>query len=602
MSGKLLKDLNQEQKKAVMFGEGPLLILAGAGSGKTRALTRRAAYLIKEKGVKPEQVLLVTFTNKAAGEMKSRLKKLIEGPELPWAGTFHAFCSRLLRTDGRQIDIPAGFVIYDEDDSLETIKQAISKLKLSTDLYKPRGVKTVISQAKNELISALEYPQYARGHFQEGVSKIYLEYQRLLKLYQALDFDDLLFEAVRLLEQSKEVRSKYQLQYHYLLVDEYQDTNRAQYLLSKILAAKWRNLCVVGDAAQSIYSWRGADYRNLDNLKNDFTDLTVINLEQNYRSSQNILEAANQVISKNTLHPILQLWTKTKQGSKITIFEAEDEKDEARFMAQTIKKGVRAGAELNDYAILYRTNAQSRIVEEALIKASLPYVLIGGVRFYGRKEIKDCLAYLRFLVNPKDQVSYKRIEKLGQRRLGRFLDWVEKLKKKKMPKTLEILDELLKVTSYLERFDEKNEQDLMRLENIKELRSVAAEFEQLDEFLENVALVEQTDWLPEKPKKNEAKKKAVILMTLHAAKGLEFETVFMVGMEEGLCPHARSMIDKHELEEERRLFYVGMTRAKKELCISYAQQRLYFGRRSRNQVSRFLLDIDDGLLNMRGRE
>jgi len=593
MDNILLKDLNEEQKKAVVFDKGPLMILAGAGSGKTRALTYRVAYLIKEKKIDPSRILLATFTNKAAGEMKERVKQLIgEDGNLGFVGTFHSFCAMLLRKEGKYIGIDVDFTIYDESDSLETIKQAMSNLDISDKTYKPRSIKTIISQAKNELIVALEYGQIARGHWQETAGRVYLEYQRLLKLYKVLDFDDLLMEAVRLLVKEAKVKEKYSQKFYYILVDEYQDTNRAQYKLTKILASKWRNLCVVGDAAQSIYLWRGADYRNLMNLKNDFPDITIINLEQNYRSTQNILKAANQVIAKNRLHPILKLWTEAKAGSRIKIYEAKDGKDEVKFIIKELKKSKDPGKD----AVLYRTNAQSRAVEEELIKAGIAYVLVGGVRFYSRKEIKDCLAYLRYLLNPKDRVSYQRLEKIGKRRLDNFLKWREDYKKRdKKLTSWEILKEILKATKYLEKYDEKNEQDLMRLENIKELKSVAREFPELKLFLEQVALVEKASLLAKKDKGNK-KRQMVTLMTLHASKGLEFKRVFIIGMEEGLFPHSRSMMDKQELEEERRLCYVGMTRAKKELCLSYAQRRLYFGRWNNNSVSRFLGDIETELL------
>ena len=599
MTDKLLKELNAEQKKAVTFGEGPLLILAGAGSGKTRALTYRAAYLIDEEKISPERILLVTFTNKAAAEMKKRVKKLVGGKfNLPFVGTFHSFCARLLRIEGKEIGIADNFVIYDEEDSLGTIKQAMENLSISTQLYKPRAVKNIISAAKNELISETEYSQYAKGHLQQTASKVYLEYQRLLKLYEALDFDDLLIKAVNLLKKSKKVLSKYQDKFLYVLVDEYQDTNKAQYELTKMLAKKWRNLCAVGDFSQSIYSWRGADYRNLKKLQIDFPDLTIVNLEQNYRSTQSILEAANQIIIKNTSHPILKLWTKTGLGEKLKIFEGEDEKEEIDFIINEIKKSKEKYSEM---VVLYRTNAQSRTIEEKFIRAGIAYVLVGGVKFYSRKEVKDCLAYLRHINNPKDVVSYKRIDKLGKRRLNALLEWVEKNKGKlKNMETKEILNNVLEKTSYLDKFNKKDEQDLMRLENIKELKSVAEEFKNLKEFLENVALVEQTDILPEKEKVGKKTKNAVTLMTLHASKGLEFKIVFMIGMEEGLFPHSRSLMDKAELEEERRLCYVGITRAKKQVYFSYARRRLYFGSRSSNAVSRFLGDIDENLLEMIG--
>lgn len=595
------KDLNEQQYKAVSFGEGPVLILAGAGSGKTRALTYRAAYLIEEKGVSPDRILLVTFTNKAAEEMKERVKKLVgKDKELPFAGTFHSFCARFLRQEGRYLGIPINFTIYDEDDAVKTIKQAMENLDISSQLYKPKSIKNSISGAKNELITELEYQQFTRGSFQEVVGKVYLEYQRLLRLYEALDFDDLLLQTVRLLSQEKEVLNRYRDKFLHVLVDEYQDTNKAQYTLTKMLSSKWLNLCAVGDFSQSIYSFRGADFRNLKRLETDFPNLTVINLEQNYRSTQTILKAANQVIAKIKTHPILKLWTKADMGDRLKIFEATDEKQEALHIVEEIEKRKKYEEE----AILYRTNAQSRIMEEALIKAGVPYVLVGGVRFYSRKEIKDCLAYLKFFNNPKDKVSFDRIEKLGKRRMASFIDWMEANKKNKeeLP-SLDILDQILKVTKYLDKFNKKDEQDQLRLENIKELRSVAKEFKNLKEFLENVALIEQTPSSPRlrgaSSQKSLLKKDgAVTLMTLHASKGLEFKRVFMIGMEEGLFPHSRSIMDKHELEEERRLCYVGMTRSKEELWLSYAQRRLYFGMRSSNAVSRFLGDIEEELVEL----
>lgn len=590
----ILTQLNPSQQEAVVFNGSPLLILAGAGSGKTRALTHRAAYLIQEKKIPPANILLLTFTNRAAGEMRERLKQLSIA-ESPFAGTFHSFCARLLRIDGQGLGIPPGYSIYDEADRLATIKLAMTKLDLSPKEFKPISFLKTISQAKNELIPALEYPQYAQGHFQETAARVYLTYQNLLKNYRALDFDDLLFETVRLFQKEKPVLKKYQNRFQHILIDEYQDTNQAQYILTKLLANKWRNLCVVGDASQAIYGFRGANYRNLMNLKNDFPDLKIINLEQNYRSTQTILKAANEIIKKNRRHPILNLWTKNEPGEKVIIFEANSELEEAQHIIDSI---VSQGRDYADHAVLYRTNAQSRVIEEALLHAGLPYVLVGGTRFYERKEIKDCLAYLRLLTNPKDMASYQRIKKLGKGRLKKFLkfadDYDESIRRNPLT-TLEILDKILKATDYFSFYDEKDEKDLARLENIKELRSVATEFSDLTSFLENVALVQQ-EYLPQHSTKNQQKKEAVTLMTAHAAKGTEFPIVFMVGMEEGLFPHSRSMMDKEELEEERRLCYVGMTRAKKKLCLTHARHRLYFGQRSTNPVSRFLADIPQGLI------
>lgn len=597
----ILNDLNPSQQEAVKHQEGPLLVLAGAGSGKTRALTYRAAYLIQERGISPENILLLTFTNKAAGEMKERIRKLLITnnklliTNLPFAGTFHSFCARLLRQEGKAIGLSANYLIYDETDQRETIKRALEKLDIPQKDFNPRSVLNAISQVKNELIPALEYPQYAKGPYQTTIARIYLTYQRFLKDAQALDFDDLLMETVRLLKKEDVVLKKYQHRYQYILVDEWQDTNHAQYVLTKLLAKKWRNLNVVGDASQSIYGWRGADYRNLIRLQEDFPEIKIINLERNYRSTQTILDAANEVIKHNHSHPILKLWTKNPQGEKISFYQAQSEKDEADFIIRAIQEHLLKSKQknLNQFAVLYRTNAQSRVIEEQLLHTGIPYTLVGGVRFYDRKETKDVLAYLRLLINPQDKVSHQRVEKLGKRRFKKFIELAKKLKGEEIEKltTSEIMDETFETTGYLELYDPEREEDLMRLENIKELKSVAAEFPQLIDFLENVALVQQ-EYLPagvglSKEKKNNA----VTLMTAHAAKGLEFPFVFMVGMEEGLFPHSRSLLDQSEIEEERRLCYVGMTRAKQKLFLSSATRRLYFGQRSINMVSRFLSEI-----------
>lgn len=591
----ILMHLNPNQQEAVTSKDGPLLILAGAGSGKTRCITHRVAYLIKERGINPENILLVTFTNKAAAEMKERLKKLIDkAPSL--TGTFHSFCARILRQEGKFIGIPQPFIIYDEADQLEVIKQAMFNLKISPDNFKPKSVLNLISEAKNELLSEIEYPQYARGDFLKTVASIYLEYQKILKKYYALDFDDLLFKAVKLFDLNKQVLKKYQERFHHVLVDEYQDTNTAQYILTKYLSGRWRNLYVVGDCSQSIYMWRGANFRNILNLKNDFPDLRIINLEQNYRSTQKILDAATSVIQKNKSHPILKLWTKNGEGKKIKIYEGKSEIDEARFVISKIKN-LKPKIKFSDIAILYRTNAQSRVFEETFLSESIPYLLVGGVRFYKRREIKDCLAYLRLLANSKDLISRKRIEKLGKKRLDQFIKFKDKLKKSQKFKTVELLDKIFQITDYLELFNGENPEDLTRLENIKELRSVATKYPNLYDFLENVALIEQ-EQLPKNDliiKSKKSQKDAVILMTMHAAKGLEFKVVFIVGMEEGLFPHARSMQNSQELEEERRLCYVGMTRAKNSLFLTFAQKRLYFGLKTANTVSRFIMDIPENL-------
>jgi DNA helicase-2/ATP-dependent DNA helicase PcrA len=593
---RILSQLNPYQQEAVKTTEGPLLILAGAGSGKTRTLTHKTAWLVEKKKVDPSQILLVTFTNRAANEMKERLKKLLGAGRLPQAGTFHSFCARILRREGKHLGIPANFVIFDTPDQQATVKQAMIEADISTRKFRPGSILATISQAKNELIGPTEYPQYARGPFQKVVAQVFLIYQKFLREYHALDFDDLLGETVRLFRREEAVLGKYQNQFRYLLVDEYQDTNRAQYQLTKMLAKRWRNLCVVGDCSQSIYSWRGADFRNVLNLKSDFPALRTINLEENYRSTQTILEAANKVISENTTHPVLKLWTKNPKGERVTLYEAGSELEEALYVANMITRHLRENEALSfsDFAILYRTNAQSRVLEEVLLRAGLPYILIGGTRFYERKEIKDCLAYLRLLENPADLVSYERIQKIGKRRMDRFFDLKEKISVPKMT-TLELLDEVLEATTYLELYDEKKEEDMTRLENIKELRSVATQFPKLLDFLENVALIQQ-ETLPQDKSEPKGQQKAITLMTIHAAKGSEFSVVFMVGMEEGLFPHSRSLLEKDELEEERRLCYVGMTRAREKLYLAWARRRLYFGQRTTNPTSRFISNIPAKLL------
>lgn len=596
MSDSLLNDLNSDQQAAVKYTEGPVLILAGAGSGKTRVLTYRAAYLIGEKHISPHNILMLTFTNKAANEMKERIRKLLSSHDLPFAGTFHAFCVKVLRIDGKLIGIPDDFVIYDETDQLDAIKNIMKRLDISSKNHNPGAVLHTISEAKNELISATEYPQYARGYFQETVAAVYREYQKFLLQNHALDFDDLLMKTVELFLKHKDIAAKYQEKYHYILIDEYQDTNHAQYVLSKLLSVRYRNICVVGDASQSIYRWRGADFRNIVNFKHDFPDVVEFHLEQNYRSTKTILAAAFGVISKNTTHPILKLWTDKGGGAPITLYEARTEHDEATFLVQTILQASRAFA---DFAVFYRTNAQSRVLEEAFLHAGIPYVLVGGTRFYERREIKDVLAYLRLIANPKDMVSYRRIEKLGQRRLDKFLTFAEMtVKDAKLVSltTLELLDGVLGATQYLELYDANVEEEAYRLENIKELRSVATEFPVLSEFLETVALVEQ-EYEPETLRKRDANREAVTLMTMHAAKGLEFPIVFMIGMEEGLFPHSRSLMDKDEIEEERRLCYVGITRAKEKLYMTFANRRLFFGTRTQNMISRFIADVPQHVLD-----
>jgi len=591
MPTNLLSELNEQQRQAVTHTDGPCLIAAGPGSGKTRVLTHRIAYLIQEKKIPPENILAVTFTNKAANEMKERVAKMTTTSP-PWMGTFHSSCARFLRKKGYLIGLSPSFVIYDEADSLAVVKDLLKKKDLSLKKVSPQAVKSFISGAKNELVDHQTYANFAYGPFQKTVAEIYPAYQKILQQSQALDFDDLLVEAVRLLKEALPVLEEYQSQFLYLLVDEYQDTNKAQYVLTKLLAAKHQNLTVVGDMSQAIYSWRGADYRNILNFQTDYPQAKVFRLEQNYRSTQNILTAAKNVIENNQTHIPLNLWTDKGEGRLIQLYEANDENDEAQFLAQEIQA---TGSQWPDYAVLYRTNAQSRAVEEVFIRQAIPYRLVGGTKFYERKEVKDVLAFLRLVANQQDTVSYDRVAKLGQRQARQFMQKLESNPAWASLTPLQLLDLLLTETDYLSRYDENIEEELARIENVKELRSVAAEFANLAEFLENVALVQQ-EYLPNGRPQNGQAEAVVTLMTLHAAKGLEFPHVFIVGLEEGLFPHSRTLTSPEELEEERRLCYVGLTRARERLTLSYARQRRYFGTRQTGLVSRFVGEIPEELL------
>ncbi len=425
MTDDLLKDLNPEQQQAVENTNGPMIILAGAGSGKTRVLTYKVVYLMKEKHVQPENILMVTFTNKAASEMKERIEKFLPNNAKPLVATFHSLCARILRIDGKYLGLAQNFVIYDSQDQLDAIKQAMKFLDISTKEYKPNALLGMISQAKNELLTPSEYAEIAHGRFQEVAALVYRTYQRILKENDAVDFDDLILQTVLLFQKEQAVLMKYQDRFEYVLVDEYQDTNKAQYVLTKLLAGKWKNVCVVGDFSQSIYSWRGADFKNLSKFQTDFPGTKTFELSQNYRSTQKILDAATSVIKRNTTHPVLELWTENPKGEDITLYEATNEQDEVAYIVQFIEK---YGAnKLKDIAILYRTNAQSRVIEEVLLHFGIPYTLVGGTRFYERKEIKDVLSYLRSFINPKDSISTKRIEKIGKGRFLKFVDYADSL-------------------------------------------------------------------------------------------------------------------------------------------------------------------------------
>ena len=597
----ILNKLNKEQRMAVVATDGPMIVLAGAGSGKTRVLVNRALYLVLEKKINPDKILLVTFTNKAAGEMLERITKVFAEYNIsgqPTVGTFHAICSKILRRDGRNIGIPPGFQIFDDQDQLETIKEAFSFLDISIKEIKPRAVLATISQAKNQMITPITYESLARGYFQEVVSKVYPIYEGLLRDHEALDFDDLMLKTIELFKKDPTTLQKYQDRFEHVMVDEYQDTNEAQFQLTKLLGGKKRNICIVGDFSQSIYSFRGADFRNLEKFKRDFPESQTFPLSQNYRSTQKILDAAFSVISKNTMHPVLSLWTENHAGEEIKIFQAESEHSEAEFIIDQIftAKSHDPNIKFSDFAVLYRTNAQSRALEETLLHNAVPYVLVGGTRFYERREVKDVLSYLSYLNNPKNKVALKRIGKIGKRRMEKFLEYVTRANEKNYQETLptiDLLDAVVEKTDYLALYDEKDPEEKTRIENIKELRSVAIEFPSLTQFLENVALVEQ-EYMPDRAFGKNAD--ALTLMTMHAAKGLEFKTVFIVGMEEGLFPHTQSMFDTSELEEERRLCYVGITRAKEKLFLTFAKRRLYFGQTVNNSISRFIFELPEEVL------
>ncbi len=594
MSQLNLKQLNEKQREAVEWFDTPLLVFAGAGSGKTRTIVYKAAYALDKNLVKQNQILLVTFTNKAAEEMRKRVNYLT-GQTLPHVGTFHSLAAKILRRDGSKLGIKQDFLIYDQQDQLSLIKEILKELNYDHKQIKPRSVGYNISAAKQEMLTAADYGKLARSYQQEIIAKIYQEYEKRLQQFGALDFDDLLMKVVDLLKTKTEILEKYQNLFKYVFVDEYQDTNTVQYRLTKLLAQGHKNLCVVGDVAQSIYRWRGANYRNILKLKDDFPDLKEIRLERNYRSSQTILDAAEQVIKNNTSHPTLSLWTDKDSGEKIGLIEASSPRDEAKKILEEVYKWKQKGKKWNEIAILYRTNAQSRVLEEALVREGIPYILVGGIKFYERAEIKDVLAYLRLVFNQQDGVSRKRLEKIGKRRLKRLEEKLVNFDYRKY-KVNEILMMIYETTGYLEKYNKEDKEDLARLENLRELEALAMEYERLDEFLENVALV-QAEYYAGEMSKN---KEALTLMTLHAAKGLEFSIVFIVGMEEGLFPHSRSMLDQEELEEERRLCYVGITRAKEKLYLSYAKQRLVYGSYTSNERSRFIDEIDPDLLESQG--
>lgn len=631
--------LNPAQTKAVEHTDGPLLIMAGAGSGKTKVLTCKIANLLA-KGVAPWSILAITFTNKAATEMRDRVDRMIgEGAKDVWLSTFHSFCAKFLR---REIEATGlykrNFVIYDASDSQVVIKECLKEMNLDPKQYAPSAVQNAISNAKNQLMGPKAMERDADSFFQQKVAEIYKLYAKKLRTNNALDFDDLLMISVLLLEEHEEVRVKYQNRFKYILVDEYQDTNGAQYQLTKILAAKHHNLCVVGDADQSIYGWRGADIRNIMDFEQDYPEARTIKLEQNYRSTKNILAAANAVIEHNINRKKKELWTENTTGEKITVYEAGDERDEAQFIATTVmKQKTIFNASYGDIAILYRTNAQSRVVEETFMRSGIPYTMVGGLKFYDRKEIKDILAYLRVIYNPLDTVSLMRIINVPKRGLGAAslgkiaayadangltvfdvisspdtLDAIPGITARtKKPLELfaafifkymgyqanmhidDLIEKVLEESGYLRELKEENKpENESRIENLKEFIGVARDFEKseenptLENFLATLSLVSDID-------NAELEDDRVTLMTLHAAKGLEFPTVFMIGMEEGLFPHSRTLMDENEIEEERRTCYVGITRAERKLYLTCARQRTIYGKTSPAVRSRFLGEIPE---------
>jgi DNA helicase II / ATP-dependent DNA helicase PcrA len=600
MANLLLDTLNEHQQQAVLHPDGPAIVLAGAGSGKTRVLTTRAAWLISEQNISANSILLVTFTNKAAQEISERMHR-ITGQKLPYAGTFHRICAKILRKDGYLIRLPAQFVILDSDDQLDLLKQIYKNNAWSDKEFNPRAVKGTISSAKNEMLTVEEYERSAQGRYKEFVAKAYKIYQQELAQNYSVDFDDLLLKVVELFTTHPEVLEKYQTMLTHVLIDEYQDTNKVQYVLGKMLSTPQNNLYVVGDFSQSIYAWRGADYRNMLNLTTDFPNIKEYRLERNYRSTQTILDAATEVISQNTSHPILKLWTDNTEDEPITIYEADSGEDEARKVVQYIKTK-NLDAKYCDQVVLYRTNAQSRAFEEAFIRANIPYKIIGGVKFYARKEVKDVLSYLRLFINPQEAVALERATKLGKRKIDAFFAWkqrtIEELAKNDVldlsqAQPLATLQHILEATAYLNRYNAKDPDDLSRIENVQELLSVASQFSDISTFLENIALIQDEAMADVTV---EGKQDVITLMSLHSAKGLEFPIVYMVGMEEGLFPHSRSILDKEQMEEERRLCYVGITRAKNKLYMTYARRRLVYGSITTAMPSRFLHDIPDRLV------
>jgi DNA helicase II / ATP-dependent DNA helicase PcrA len=641
LTDKLLNGLNPEQQKAVKTLDGPLLLMAGAGSGKTRVLTHRIAYLMVEKGVNPYNILAITFTNKAAREMRERIQKMMGGAaDDIWISTFHSMCVRILRRDIDRLGYNRNFTILDSTDQQSVIKSILKDKNMDPKKFDPRAILGTISSAKNELITPEEYAKTAGDYFSQKVSDVYEEYQRRLRKNNALDFDDLIMTTITLFMRVPEVLEFYQRKFQYIHVDEYQDTNRAQYMLVKLLAQRFQNLCVVGDSDQSIYRWRGADIANILSFEKDYPRASVILLEQNYRSTKKILLAANMVIQNNMNRKPKNLWTENAEGNKIMYYRADSEQGEAQFVIGKIQEQMRNGRKLSDIAILYRTNAQSRVIEESFLKSNIDYSIVGGIKFYDRKEIKDILAYLRLISNPDDDISLQRVINVPKRAIGstsidkianfatmhdlsmfQALETIEMIglspkaekaaiefrnlianntRQQEYLSVTELVEEVLDKSGYREMLKaEKSLESQSRLENLDEFLTVTKSFEESSEdkslvaFLTDLALVADIDRLDDDGQK---KTDVVTLMTLHSAKGLEFPVVFLIGMEEGVFPHSRSLMEEVEMEEERRLAYVGITRAEEELFITNAQMRTLFGRTNMNPESRFIKEIPAELI------
>ncbi len=629
----LIDSLNDRQKEAVVNTDGPMLILAGAGSGKTKVLTTKVAYLIEEKNIDPNNILAITFTNKAAKEMKERIFKL-EGNSAFYIqiSTFHSFGLKILKENCELLGYEKNFTILDSDDSLSIIKKIMKELNIDANKYNPKAIKNVISNNKNEIIDPEKYSLYVNTDFDEIALEVYRKYEKSLKINNAVDFDDLLILPLKLFNNNPGVLQKYQEKYKYVFIDEYQDTNEPQYILSKMISAKYKNITVVGDADQAIFTWRGANYKNILNFEKDYKDAKVVLLEENYRSTKTILNAANNVIKNNKVRKEKNLWTQNEEGSKITYYKAFDEKDESNYVVNEIKKLIEKGVNPKDICVLYRANAQSRTVEEAFLTSNISYNIVGSYAFYNRKEIKDLIAYLKLIYNNKDDVSLLRVINYPKRGIGNkaienlaiksnvldkslyevidsgkeleFKNMIEEIKKEESHLTItELIDVVLDKSGMKKSLeDEKSIEADIRLENLEEFKSIAKAMEinegivSLEELLDKLALVSDVS---EQKNDNEDK---VTLMTMHAVKGLEYDYVFVVGVEEGLFPHSNSLESNDELEEERRLCYVAITRAKKKLYLINARSRILYGKVSSNVPSRFINEISDEYIETIGKK